>query len=70
MLFAPQIAQLLARPSGHRRHAPTAPRTRRVLLRGLRLPLRSGRAAAVGRLLHHLRRRTTRTGTRSVDTAS
>jgi len=68
MLFAPQIAQLLARPSGRRPHAPTAPRTRRVLLRGLRLPLRSDRAVAVGRLLH--RRRRTRTGTKSVDTAS
>ena len=68
MLFAPQIAQLLARPSGSGRQAPTAPRTRRDLLRGLRHPLRSGRAAAVGRLLHLSRR--TRTGTRSVDTAS
>ena len=41
MLFAPQIAQLLARPSGHRLQAPTAPRTRRDLLRGLRFPRRS-----------------------------
>ena len=68
MLFAPQIAQLLARPASPREQAPTAPRTRRVLLRGLRLPLRSGRAEAVGRLLQ--RRRRTRTGTKSVDTAS
>jgi len=68
MLFAPQIAQLLARPSGHRLQAPTAPRTRRDLLRGLRFPRRSGSAVAVGRLLH--RRRRTRTGTKSVDTAS
>jgi hypothetical protein len=55
MLFAPQIAQLLAGPSGSRRQAPTAPRTHRELLRGLRFPRRSGSAAAVGRLLrrHH-----------------
>jgi hypothetical protein len=51
MLFAPQIAQLLAGPSGSRRQAPTAPRTHRELLRGLRFPRRSGSAAAVGRLL-------------------
>ena len=68
MLFAPHIAQLLATPSGPRPHAPTAPRTRREPLSGLRNPLRSGRAAAVGRLLHL--RRSTRTGTRSVETAS
>ena len=67
MLFAPQIAQLLARPASPREHAPTAPRTHRGL-RGLRLPHRSGRALAVGRLLQ--RRRRTRTGTKSVETAS
>jgi hypothetical protein len=51
MLFAPQIAQLLARPSSRSPQAPTAPRKRRDLLRGLRFPHRSGRAVAVGRLL-------------------
>ena len=57
MLFAPQIAQLLARPASRRPQAPTAPRTRRDLLRGLRFPHRSGRAVAVGRLLHRPRPR-------------
>jgi hypothetical protein len=52
MLFAPQMAQLLATSAKRRPHPPTAPRTRRVLLSGLRFPRRSGRARAVGRLLH------------------
>ena len=51
MLFAPQMAQLLATSAKRRLHAPTAPRVRRDLLRGLRLPHRTGRVAAVGRLL-------------------
>jgi len=52
MLFAPQMAHLLATSAKRRPHHPTAPRTRRVLLRGLRFPRRNGRAWAVGRLLH------------------
>ncbi len=52
MLFAPQMAQLLATPARRRPQTPTAPRTGRDLLRGLRFPRRSGRAVAVGRLLH------------------
>jgi hypothetical protein len=54
MLFAPQMAQLLARSAKRSPQTPAAPRTpRRVLLRGLRFPRRSlGRAWAVGRLLH------------------
>jgi hypothetical protein len=52
MLFAPQMAQLLATPARRRPQSPAAPRTRRVLLRGLRFPRRRGRAWAVGRLLH------------------
>lgn len=52
MLFAPQMAQLLATSAKRRPQSPAAPRTRRVLLRGLRFPRRIGRARAVGRLLH------------------
>jgi hypothetical protein len=55
MLFAPQMAQLLARSAKRSPQNPTAPRTpRRALLRGrLRFPRRTtGRARAVGRLLH------------------
>jgi hypothetical protein len=52
MLFAPQMAQLLATDSC-RRQSPAAPRTRRALLRGLRSPRRSPRAEAAGRLLAH-----------------
>jgi hypothetical protein len=54
MLFAPQMAQLLATSAKRRSHPPVAPRTRRrVLLRGLRFPRRNtGRARAAGRLLH------------------
>ena len=55
MLFAPQMAQLLATPPGRRPHQPTAPRTRRDLLRGLRFPHRNGRAVAVGHLSHRPR---------------
>ena len=51
MLFAPQMAQLLATPAKRRRRAPAAPRTRRTLLSGLRFPRRSGGAVAAGRLL-------------------
>ena len=53
MLFAPQMAQLLATSAKRRPQSPAAPRTRRRdLLRGLRFPRRSmGRARAVGRLL-------------------
>ncbi len=52
MLFAPQMAQLLA-TSPRRPQSPAAPRTpRRDLLRGLRFPHRSGRAVAAGRLLY------------------
>jgi hypothetical protein len=50
MLFAPQMAQLLA-TQRRRKHAPAAPRTSRELLRGLRFPRRRRRAVAVGRLL-------------------
>jgi hypothetical protein len=50
MLFAPQMAQLLA--TNRRPHAPAAPRSsRRDLLRGLRFPRRTPRAVAAGRLL-------------------
>jgi hypothetical protein len=48
MLFAPQMSHLLAAHL-RRPHAPTAPRNRRDLLRGLRFPRRSGRAEAVRR---------------------
>jgi hypothetical protein len=51
MLFAPQMAQLLATHIRRRPHAPTAPRTRRYLLSGLRIPHRSRRAVAVGRII-------------------
>ena len=51
MLFAPQMAQLLATSAKRRPQPPTAPRARRDLLRGLRFPRRTGRAWAVGRLL-------------------
>ena len=51
MLFDPQMAQLLARSPKRRPQAPAAPRTRRVLLRGLRFPRRIRRAVAAGRLL-------------------
>jgi hypothetical protein len=54
MLFAPQMAQLLARSAKRSPQPPAAPRTpARDLLRGLRFPRRTmGRARAVGRLLH------------------
>jgi hypothetical protein len=55
MLFAPQMAQLLATSARRRHQAPTAPRRRRDLLRGLRFPRRSMRAVAAGRLLHRAR---------------
>ena len=49
MLFAPQMADLLARD---RPQAPAAPRPHsRVLLRGLRIPRRSSGAPAARRLL-------------------
>jgi hypothetical protein len=51
MLFDPQMAQLLATSAKRRPQTPAAPRVRRDLLRGLRLPHRTGYAAAVGRLL-------------------
>jgi hypothetical protein len=51
MLFAPQMAQLLATSARSRKHAPAAPRTSRDLLRGLRFPRRTRRAVAAGRLL-------------------
>jgi hypothetical protein len=52
MLFAPQMAQLLAAAPSRRPQAPAAPRTpRRTLLSGLRFPRRNRRAVAVGRLL-------------------
>jgi hypothetical protein len=51
MLFAPQMAQLLATHDRRRTQAPAAPRTARDLLRGLRFPRRSPRAMAAGRLL-------------------
>jgi hypothetical protein len=52
MLFAPQMAQLLAASAKRPRQAPAAPRTRRRdLLRGLRFPRRNRRAVAAGRLL-------------------
>ena len=54
MLFDPQMAQLLATSAKRRPQAPAAPRTPRVLLRGLRFPRRTRRAVAVGRLLPRL----------------
>jgi hypothetical protein len=61
MLFAPQMAQLLATPATRRTQAPAAPRThRRVLLRGLRFPRRNRRAVAAGRLLIGPRRQQSR----------
>jgi hypothetical protein len=51
MLFAPEMSKLLATSSPRRPHAPAAPRSRRDLLRGLRVPHRRKRAAAAGRLL-------------------
>jgi hypothetical protein len=56
MLFAPDIAELLATRTNRRRHAPTAPRARRALLRGVWFPHRTTGAAAVRRLLHSLPR--------------
>ena len=56
MLFAPQMAQLLAHSAGSRPQAPAAPRTRRALLRGSRFPRRTRRAVAAGRLLANLQR--------------
>ena len=50
MLFAPDMAHLLANAS-RRRLTPAAPRRRRALLRGLWFPRRSKRAVAAGRLL-------------------
>jgi hypothetical protein len=51
MLFAPQMAQLLATTAKRRPQAPAAPRSSRDLLRGLRFPRRTRRAVAAGRLL-------------------
>jgi hypothetical protein len=52
MLFAPQLAQLLATTATRRPQAPAAPRSpRRTLLSGLRFPRRTRRAVAAGRLL-------------------
>jgi hypothetical protein len=51
MLFSPQMAHLLD-DTPRRRHTPAAPRRRRELLRGLRIPRRSKRAVAAGRLLN------------------
>jgi hypothetical protein len=51
MLFSPQMAHLLAASAKRRPHTPAAPHADRVLLRGLRLPHRTKRAAAAGRLL-------------------
>ena len=56
MLFAPDIAELLATRTPRRPHAPTAPHTRRPLLSGLRFPRRSSGGAAVWRLLRRLPR--------------
>jgi len=56
MLFAPQMAQLLATTAKRRPQAPAAPRSPRDLLRGLRFPRRSRRAVAAGRLLGPLQR--------------
>ena len=56
MLFAPQMAQLLATSAKRRLHAPAAPRRRRTLLSGLRFPRRSGSAVAAGRLLFRVHR--------------
>ena len=70
MLFDPQMAQLLATSAKRRPHAPAAPRTPRVLLRGLRFPRRTRRAVAVGRLLPRPYRRRTLTGTSAVEDAS
>jgi hypothetical protein len=60
MLFSPQMAQLLAASSKRRSQAPAAPRSSRVLLRGLRFPRRTRRAVAAGRLLPSPRRAPTR----------
>jgi hypothetical protein len=70
MLFDPQMAQLLATSAKRRPHAPAAPRTPRVLLRGLRFPRRTRRAVAAGRLLPRAYRRRTLTGTSAVEDAS
>ena len=52
MLFAPQMAQMLATSAKRRPRTSAAPPThRRALLRGQRFPRRSGGAWAVGRLL-------------------
>ena len=60
MLFAPQMAQLLATSAKRRQQTPAAPRTPRDLLRGLRFPRRTRRAVAAGRLLTRLQRAQTR----------
>jgi hypothetical protein len=61
MLFAPQMAQLLATSAKRRPQTPAAPRTpRRDLLRGLRFPRRNRRAVAAGRLLIAPERRQSR----------
>ena len=70
MLFDPQMAQLLATSAKRRPQTPAAPRTHRVLLRGLRFPRRTRSAVAVGRLLPRQPRRRTLTGTSAVEDAS
>ena len=56
MLFSPQMAHLLANSARRRPQAPTAPRSSRDLLRGLRFPRRIRRAVAAGRLLTAVQR--------------
>jgi hypothetical protein len=56
MLFAPEMAQLLAHSARSRPQAPAAPRTRRAPLSGLRFPRRTRRAVAAGRLLVRVQR--------------
>jgi len=54
MLFAPQMADLLATQRHRRPPAPAAPRRRRSSLRGLRLPHRIRSVVAAGRFLARL----------------